>query len=175
MLTPSGTGNSTTPTFTWQPVAGAVRYDLWIADQSGTIYVREQNLTGTSFTSTKGFVNGDYRVWVMPVGAGVSGKWSTALAFSVKTVARAVLTSLGATTNGTPKIQWTPAANAVKYELWVDNVGGPSKVIHSTNVTTNSYRPTTALAAGTYRAWVRAFDATGAASVWSLALDFRVV
>jgi len=175
MLTPSGTANTTTPTFTWQPVAGAVTYDLWVADQSGNIYVRKQNLTGTSFTSTKGFVNGDYRVWVMPVGVDVSGKWSTVLAFSVKTVALPVLTSPGATSSGTPKIQWTPVVNAVKYELWVDKVGGPSKVVHLTNVTTNSYKPATSLAAGTYRAWVRAFDATGAASVWSLALDFRVV
>ncbi len=175
MLTPSGTTNTTTPTFTWQPVAGAVRYDLWVADKSGNIYVREQNLAGTSFTSTKGFVNGDYRVWVMPLGAGVPGKWSTALEFSVKTVALPVLTSPGATANGTPKIQWTPVANAVKYELWVDKVGRPPKVVHLTNVTTNSYKPATSLAAGTYRAWVRAFDATGAASVWSLALDFRVV
>lgn len=175
MLTPSGTTTSTTPAFTWQAVAGAVKYDLWVADQSGQVYVREQNLTGTSFTSTKGFVNGDYRAWVMPVGATTPGKWSTALAFTVKNVARPEFTSPGATTNSTPKIQWTPAATAVRYELWVDKVGGPSKVVHSTNVTTNSYKPLTSLAAGTYRAWVRAFDATGAASVWSVALDFRVV
>ena len=175
MLTPSGITNSTTPTFTWQQVEGAVRYDLWIADQSGNIYVREQNLTGTSFTSTKGFVNGHYRVWVMPVGTTVPGKWSTAMAFTVNSVARSEWTSPGATTNTTPKFQWTPAANAVRYELWVDKVGGLSKVVHSTNVTTNSYKPVTLLAAGTYRAWVRAFDATGVASVWSLALDFRVV
>jgi uncharacterized repeat protein (TIGR01451 family) len=175
MLTPSGTTSSTTPTFTWQAVAGAVKYDLWVADQSGQVYVREQNLTGTSFTSTKGFVNGDYRAWVMPVGATEPGKWSTALAFTVKNVVRPEFTSPGATTNATPKIQWTPAPNAVRYELWVDKVGGPSKVVHLTNVTTNSYKPATSLAVGSYRAWVRAFDATGAASVWSLALDFRVV
>lgn len=175
MLTPSGTTSTTTPTFTWQPVAGAVKYDLWVADQSGKVYVREQNVTGTSYTSTKGFINGDYRVWVMPIGSTASGLWSTALTFSVKTVARPVFTSPGATTNGTPKIQWTPAANAVKYELWVDKVGGSSKVIHSTSLTTNSFKPATALAAGTYRAWVRAIDAAGTASVWSVALDFRVV
>ena len=175
MLSPSGTTNSITPTFTWQAVAGADRYDLWVADQSGNVYLRNQNVTGTSFKSTRSFVNGDYRVWVMPVGATVSGKWSTTLTFTVKAVAKPELTSPGTTTNATPKFQWTPAANAVRYELWVDKVGGPSKVVHSTNVTTNSYKSATSLATGTYRAWVRAFDATGAVSVWSVALDFRVV
>ncbi len=175
MLSPSGTTNSITPTFTWQAVAGADRYDLWVADQSGNVNLRNQNVTGTSFKSTRSFVNGDYRVWVMPVGATVPGKWSTTLTFTVKAVAKPELTSPGTTTNATPKFQWTPAANAVRYELWVDKVGGPSKVVHSTNVTTNSYKSATSLATGTYRAWVRAFDATGAVSVWSVALDFRVV
>ena len=175
VLTPTGTTNSTTPTFTWKPVAGAVRYDLWVADASGTVYLRDQNVSGNSYTASKGFVNGDYRVWVMPVGATTSGKWSSAVAFKVNAVARPELTAPGATTNSTPKIQWTPVSNAVRYELWVDKVGGPAKVIHLSNITTNSYKAVTALSTGSYRMWVRAFDATGAASVWSPALDFRVV
>lgn len=174
ILSPSGTTNSTAPTFKWNSVPGAVRYDLWVSDQSGRLYVREQNIIGTSYTSSRGFANGEYRVWVMPVGATASGKWSSPSNFTVNVVARPKFASPGAITNSTPTINWTASTNAARYELWVDKVGGSSKVIHQTNITANSHIVSAPLPSGTYRAWVRAFDASGAASVWSLALDFRV-
>ena len=175
VLSPSGTTNSTTPIFNWNSVPGAVRYDLWVSDQTGKLYVREQNITGTSYTSSRGFVNGEYRVWVMPVAATASGKWSLVSKFTVNSIARPKFTSPGATTKNTPSINWTASANAARYELWVDKVGGSSKVIHQTKIAANSYTVTAPLPRGTYRAWVRAFDASGAASVWSMALDFHIV
>jgi len=172
---PVGTTNTATPTITWKQVAGAVRYDVWVADKSGNVYLRDQNVTGTSYTPSKAFLNGDYRVWVMPIGTTASGQWSFAADFTVKVTPRPTLTSPGATSNSTPTFKWTASTGAVRYELWVDRIGGASSVIHQTNVATNSYKPAMPLASGMYRAWVRAFDSAGIASVWSASVDFRVV
>jgi len=172
---PTGTTNNTTPTITWKSVPGARRYDVWVVDKSGNLYVRDQNVAGTTYTPSKLFANGDYRVWVKPIGATTSGTWSTVSAFSVAAIARPTLTSPGATTNSTPTFAWTAIPNAVRYELWVDKVGGASKVIYNANVTPTSFNTLTPLSSGSYRAWVRAIDSTGAASLWSLARDFSVV
>ena len=175
IIGPTGTTNTATPTITWKQVAGAVRYDVWVVDKSGNVYLRDQNVTGTSYTSSKAFLNGDYRVWVMPIGTTASGKWSFASDFTVKVTPRPTLMSPRATTNSTPTFNWTPSPSAVRYELWVDKIGGSSNVIHQINLATNSYKATTPLTSGMYRAWVRAFDSAGIASVWSAGLDFRVV
>ena len=172
---PAGTTNSATPTITWKQVAGAVRYDVWVADKSGNVYLRDHNVTGTSYTPTKAFLNGDYRVWVMPIGRTTSGNWSFASDFTVKVTPRPTLTSPGATSNSTPTFNWTPSTGAVRYELLVNKVGVSSNVIRQTNLTTNSFKATMPLTSGLYRVWVRAFDSAGLASVWSAALDFRVV
>ena len=74
-----------------------------------------------------------------------------------------------------PTFNWTASIGAVRYELWIDKIGGASKVIHQTNVAIKSYKAATPLTSGLYRVWVRAFDSTGLASVWSAAQDFRVV
>jgi uncharacterized repeat protein (TIGR01451 family) len=172
---PVGTTNTSTPTFTWKPVAGAVRYDVWINDKSGNVYVRDQNVTGTSYTAARSFANGDYRVWVKAIGATTEGVWSATTAFTVKAISRPTLTAPGATTSSTPTFTWTASSGATRYELWVDKVGGPTKVVFKSNLTANSFKATTPLQTGSYRVWVRAFDSSGLASSWSAALEFRVV
>ncbi|MCA9010517.1 MAG: hypothetical protein KDB01_12260, partial [Planctomycetaceae bacterium] len=172
---PVGTTNTPSPTFTWRPVTGAVRYDVWVNDSSGKLYVRDQNVTGTSYTASRSFANGDYRVWVRPIGATTEGNWSAATAFSVNAISRPTLTAPGAATSSTPNFAWTASSGATRYELWVDKVGGPVKVLYKSNLTTNSFKSSTPLQTGTYRVWVRAFDSSGMASTWSVALEFRVV
>lgn len=81
----------------------------------------------------------------------------------------------GATGDTTPTITWTASTNADHYELWVDNLTtGQSKAVWQGNVTAASFTPSSPLTAGTYRAWVRAFNSAGQASDWSYALDFTV-
>ena len=175
ITSPTGPVNTAFPTITWKQIAGAVRYDIWIADKLGNVCVRDRNVTGTSYTSAKAFLNGEYRAWVMAIGTTSSGKWSQAADFMVKVVARPTLTLLGATGSSTPTLKWTASSGAVRYELRVDKVGRSSTVIHETNLATNAYKSPTPLRSDLYRAWVRAFDSTGLASVWSDALDFSVV
>ena len=75
---------------------------------------------------------------------------------------------------GRPIFSITASANAVRYELWVNQVGGATRALHDTQITTETYTSTTDLLAGTYRAWLRAFNADGIASGWSARFEFTV-
>ncbi len=76
-----------TPTFTWQTVDGAGRYELQInrVDVPQTNVVRESNLTGNSFTVPFNLVSGGtYRAWIRAISStGELGPWSSALNFTV--------------------------------------------------------------------------------------------
>lgn len=62
--------------------------------------------------------------------------------------------------------------DSVRYELWVADVTrGVSPVIHETMLDQPEFRPS-ALRDGVYRAWVRAFNSNGDASLWSARLEF---
>jgi hypothetical protein len=131
---------------------------------------------GTSHTFAQTFPGGDYRVWVQAIGANGPGAWSAGLDFTVHDITTPnILTPTGSTNLVRPTISWTASPNAVRYELWVDKVGGPTKVIHQPNLTTTSYTPTSNLATGVYRIWMRAFNSMNIASAWSAASDFTLV
>ncbi|MEZ6131775.1 MAG: Calx-beta domain-containing protein [Planctomycetaceae bacterium] len=85
LLSPTGTTSDTTPTFSWQSVTGAVRYIIQVDNlTTGTQRViREDNLTGSSFTPTTALPSGNYRAWVQAVGSGSFGPWSRRLDFTI--------------------------------------------------------------------------------------------
>lgn len=195
LLTPTTGNTGPRPTITWTAVASAAHYDLWVNQITGNVGVvyRNQNVSGTSMTLPTDLNPGEHRVWVRSVNSwGVPSPWSQPLAFTVAaqgaaiparsasrntnpTPARPTLTSVAVSTGGTPTFNWITSSGAVRYELRVNQLGGPSKVIHQTAVATNTFRAISLLQAGRYRAWVRAFDKSGTASQWSLAFDFRVL
>lgn len=77
--------------------------------------------------------------------------------------------------NQTPTFTWRPVDGAARYMLQVDRLdAAQSKVIFKTDLTSTSFTATTALPAGTYRAWVQAVSTTGQFSPWSLQLDFTI-
>ena len=180
---PVGSTTNTTPAITWSAAANAARYELWVNNvttgQTQVIWLT--NLTTTSYTPTTPLVADTYRVWVRAYnGAGQTSPWSATLDFTITAPAPlpaipTVTGPVGSTTNTTPAITWSAAANAARYELWVNNVTtGQTQVIWLTNLTTTSYTPTTPLAADTYRVWVRAYNSAGQTSPWSATLDFTI-
>ena len=165
------------PTLTWNPLAGAVKYDLWIDNRATgqSQYVREPNLTTTSWTPSLDLPIGLYRAWIRGIDAdGVPASWSQAIEFQVSP--RAVLTPMvKLQPTSRPTIQWNPLAGAVRYDLWINNrTTGQIQFVRDENLTTTSWTPSTDLPIGVYRVWIRGIDAAGILASWSLAVEFTV-
>lgn len=74
-----------------------------------------------------------------------------------------------------PIVRWQVVPGAVRYEMWFSRVfPAGQRIFSDTNVQGTSWRPPTALDAGAYRYWVRAFDVDGNATPWSLPNTFEV-
>lgn len=90
VLTPSGSGTDTTPTFTWGAIAGSSRYILHVQNRTtGEVAIRENNLTIASFTPATALASGDFRVWVKAIGSSGSftdGTWSSFVDFTIAAV-----------------------------------------------------------------------------------------
>ncbi|MCA9084615.1 MAG: pre-peptidase C-terminal domain-containing protein [Planctomycetaceae bacterium] len=75
-----------TPLFSWSPVSNATRYEIFVShvSASSTSLIRDNSITGTSYTSTTALPPGNYRVWVRAItGTNTIGPWSTAVAFTI--------------------------------------------------------------------------------------------
>ncbi|MCA9036049.1 MAG: hypothetical protein KDA91_13015, partial [Planctomycetaceae bacterium] len=79
-------------------------------------------------------------------------------------------------TNSTmPTITWNAMDNATRYAVWANYASGPTNgIINVSNISTNSYTPTTELGIGVYWIWVRGFTSSNAASAWSTPKMMRV-
>lgn len=176
-----------TPTFSWSTVDRAVAYDLWVNNETtGQVQlIRQTSLTDTSFTPLTNLPEGNYRVWVRGINsAGEVGFWSNPFAFRLDQPVPAVPTFTGPTANtagsvetSTPTFTWTGDVNAASYELWIDDVtAGRSKVIYVTGLQATNYTVPNSLRLqeNTYRAWVRAFNSAGDASLWSPVFTVRI-
>ena len=66
------------PTIEWTEVLGASRYVLQVTNiQTNASVIREESLTGLSFTTTSALPAGSYRTWVRAISAtGTPGLWS---------------------------------------------------------------------------------------------------
>jgi len=175
IVSPASPSFNNQPTFQWQAVAGATRYELFVRNLvTNAITLNPANLTGTSFTPSSAMPVSDYRWWVRASNnAGVVGTWSQPLDFNVGGKPT-VLTPTGTTSDRTPTFSWTPVQGATRYELWVQKRDGSGVVINLTNITTNSYMPSSNMAPYDYRVWVRAVTSSNVFSYWSALADFTV-
>lgn len=110
----------------------------------------------------------------------VAGYWS-ARDFFINTAP--VITAPAAQTDiASPNFQtitWTAIPDAVKYEVWADNLTtGQKRVIYrvgATALSTTTYSPTESLGFGTYSIWVRGLNSQGEAGLWSLPTKHTVL
>ncbi len=177
---PAGTTSDATPTFTWNAVSGATNYELWVYHvNSGTHkIVYENGITGTSFTPATPLPGGKYIFWIRAHATGMISLWATGEFVIGTTLTAPTLTSpSGNTTDTTPTFNWDAVAGATTYELSVYSITtNTHHIIHKPAVSTNTYTPAAgeALAAGRYRFWARARDASGNLGPWSAAMDFSI-
>ncbi len=178
---PTATTNAARPVITWNLLPGALRYDLQIAAISAGVnsYIVKSGLTGNTFTPSENLGIGTYRVWVRAYDQfEIPGFWSVPRDFFVQTppVVTAPVQTGNIASAAFPEISWTAVADAARYHLWVNNLTtGAVQVINVTNLVTTSYKSPVNLGTGTYRAFVKAFNAKNEGGAWSVAKDFTVL
>ena len=175
LSSPSGKTFDVTPKFNWDDIPGTSRYDIWVARNKPTYaatVIRDSFVDTNSFEAQTSLGLGEFQWWVRAFdGDGTPGEWSAPRTFTIETPVFTLPLSI--TMDTTPTFAWTDMG-AARYELWVNQVGGPVKIIYQSALTTNTYTPITPIPNGTYQAWVRALASDGEAGLWSPLLTFQM-
>lgn len=192
LTAPSGTGVSSTPTYTWDATTGTTNYRLWVNGPnngpSGNVvditYTAAQAGCDTdatcSVTPSQVLVAGTHNFFVQASNGDGDGPWSGPLSFTVGTPLSAPTPSspTGSGVSTTPTYQWNAVSSATSYRLWVNR--GSTNVIDSVLTSAQAacdadtlceITPSTTLSAGNHRWWVRALNATNY-SEWSTPTSF---
>ncbi len=163
------------PTIEWTAADQATEYDVWVNQVGGQAQmIRETSVSTKSLTPGFDLADGVYRVWVKARNSSGDSEWSAGTTFEINTQSAPVITApVGTVSVARPEIIWTGDSEGT-YEVWVNQIGGPSKIIHNTAVTGTSLVPAADLPSGTYRTWVRLRPVGGSAGPWSPAFDFTL-
>jgi hypothetical protein len=167
-------------TIRWNPLPGAVRYDLWIDNRtaSQSQVIRRTDISTSLFTVPASLVPATYQVWVRGIDArGVPGAWSIGQTFEVGSVSVPMLLPVVSTLGQPMTFRWLTVDDSRSYSLWVTRISdplGPLVVINQTGIAGTSFTTTSALPSGTYRVWLRAVSTIGTAGNWSIAKDIAV-
>ena len=149
--------NSTTPKFIWNSITGAVSYEIEI---DGII----NNTASPNYISTP-LTNGSYAWKVRGIdGVGNPGIWSVSFNITIDTQGPGAPTLVSPvnnkyTTNTTPEFIWNSLADAVSYDLVIDDI--------TNNAGANTNYISTPLTNGSYTWKVRGIDGAGNPGVWS--------
>jgi hypothetical protein len=198
LVSPNGTVTTARPTYTWNAVAGAVDYQIWVGDAQTAIintwHTAASACSGAtcSITPATSLPNGTHTWWLLARNASGSSPWSNGMSFTVSSSSSTptptpptsgpptkptLIGPSGTVGTATPTYRWNAVANATDYQLWVGDASTP--VINTSHAasavcsgTTCSVTPSTALANGGYSFWIQARN--GAGSVWSDAMGFIV-
>jgi hypothetical protein len=173
---PAGSIGSTTPRFTWNPVANADGYYVWIGDLTTGTIVTDPNVRAVSWAPASALVPGhNYRWWVQAwAQSGAASAWSAGQDFSLAPLAVPTLTGpTGSITATNTTFTWSSVSGADHYYVWITDLT-TGQVVTNFNVTTSSWA--TSVAQGHhYRWWVEAWSGSAANSGWGAGQDFDVV
>jgi hypothetical protein len=175
-LSPNGL-SSTLPTFTWNAVAGAGKYDIWVQDRQTGQVLRNQAVIGASWTPSSPLNQGDtYDWWVRGIdGNGKPGPWSSGQSLNVRVLAAPGVNSPSGPISVTlPTFTWSAVPGATHYDIWVQQ-NGSTQILRNQNVTGTTWAPAQALTLGVgYTWWVRALDGGNSPGPWSDGTTFTV-
>ena len=179
-IAPAPIQNDLNPTmlgekFSWSSVQGATSYEFQLKNLKTNELALNISVQGTSQNQVPVLFSGNrYRWWVRAKSAeGVYSLWSGPKDF-IAGGQTTVLTPTGTTSNTAPLFTWLAVEGAVKYELLLRRDDVASVILNKKDILTNSYTPTTALAAGNYRVWIRAINANGIMTTWSAVQTFTI-
>lgn len=175
-----GSQQTTTPTITWNDPGNTARFDLYINETGvSTPAYRRSTLTGTSHTLETPLESGKtYDVWIRAhFNDGSRTRWGSSVELIVNGAPVAFRDIVPSLTVEDNQAAWPAIDNAVQYEIWVNSVDSSgqliqARVFHDTSVSGTSLNLN--LSAGAYRGWLRAIDAGGVKTRWSVQLNFTV-
>ncbi|HET6898112.1 MAG TPA: hypothetical protein VFK70_07185, partial [Vicinamibacteria bacterium] len=187
LVSPQGSGVSTTPTYTWAAAADTDEYSIQVNDASGTPVLQSRFpaagvcSTICTLTPPTALALGSHTWWVRGHNSSGDGPWSAGLSFVVGSVPSAptLIAPAGSGVAVSPAFSWSAVADATAYELWVNGPSG-SPAIHETYDTAAACSgaecaasPGVVLPPGAHTWWVRARNGSGDGS-WSAGLGFTV-
>ena len=196
LTSPNGNIVTNDPTYTWNKVADATWYYLYVSGPSGYVFTnwyRAADFCDASTclvsNATPGLVGGEYRWWVQTWNSsGGYGPWSTGMSFSLPITKAPVATTLispnGNITNTQPTYAWNAVLDSAQgdaatwYFLWVQD---PTRVViqqwypASTSCSGGmcSVTPSIAVTPGSTRWWVQTWNG-GGYGPWSAGMSFYI-
>ena len=181
-LTPTGSLDSNTPEFSWNRLAGATSYTLYVDDQinpenrmSTVVDQTPDATTPLNFTLTTALPSGDFKWWIRGVRANDwQGSWGSPTTFSTggRTKVPSITPGQTVATN-TPQLTWSTVSGAVSYEIYVSREGTPGALFRDAGLTTNTIPSSRVLENGNYTVWVRTVLINGN-EVWGAGVPFTV-
>ncbi|MDA1230398.1 MAG: S8 family serine peptidase [Planctomycetota bacterium] len=191
---PAGSVENPNPTFVWTSEFDAPFYEFRLDDQTlnkkGVISVKD--ITGRSYTipNEKRLAEHIYVAFVRGVNnAGEMSDWSPAFRVRIDVPNPTTPTIIGpklTSKDTTPTFEWTLDSGSFRFEILVRDLERNETIVlqvkqYSVNATdpTNKFAYYTlpdnkAFKPGTYRFWIRAFNAIGTASSWSNSQSFVI-
>ncbi len=194
LISPSGNTSGTSPRFTWNAVANATWYLLWV-DDSGTQAKINQwykaadvgcsSGSGTcAVTPSVTLASGSGQWWVQTWNESGYGPWSDGMVFNIQTggaPGKAVLISPnGSISTTTPTYTWNAVPTSTWYYLSVDDTDVANRVLKwytaseagcASGTGTCSVTPATAVSAGGCQWWIQTYNDYGYGP-WSDAMSF---
>lgn len=154
-----------TPSFSWDPLPKAVRYEIAFdndTDGESRVYSNRQ-ITETTFTPPLGSLSfGLHRVWVQGINEdGFPMGWSRAGAFSL---GPQPTSPVGPTFSRRPSFEWTSVPGAETYEVFIRTASGD---IVQVGINGTSWTPATNLPDGQVYWWVRGYSENDRSGPWS--------
>ena len=154
------------PVVTWEPVEGAVKYEVYRSTKKNSTYTRGTSTTGTTYTNTKAVAGKYYYYFVRAIDADGNYADSNIIGRTCD-LAQTTVTLSNVASTGKIKISWEVVEGATKYEVYraTSKTGTYSRISTTSNTSVTN---TKAEAGKTYYYKVRAIcDIDAAAGAYS--------
>lgn len=173
LISPLGATFDSQPVFTWDAVPNVDSYEIYL--RNGSEIIRESRITGTSWQPASQLSGPVIRWWIRPDSSPGNRGWSEAGDVRIDGRSQILAATPAAEDGSEVVLQWASVTSATRYILHVERSASDQVVIREDELVGTSFQ-SPSLAAGDYRAWVKAIDSSNAftSGRWSRPFEFSV-